>query len=200
VRRSLSRVVLLVVLSVVAASACGVDRTPLFAGAAGDASGSGGIGSTGGAGGSGGFSATGGVGGVGGSGGFSATGGIGGMGGIGGVSDAAIDAGPIGYEPGKVGAPCTADMECMANGASRTCLSEYVLQPALILPGGYCTTLCDVGLMCEAGSACITIPLGFSVVFACMRECRSNSDCRQAEGYTCNQPFTSNTSVCSLAN
>lgn len=188
----MGRLLHVVVLAVAMASACSVDRSPLLTGNAGDGSGNGGIGSIGG------------TAGTGGSGGFSATGGVGGsagLGGIGGnVSDAAIDAGPIGYEPGKVGAPCTGDGQCMASGASRTCLSEYVLQPALVLPGGYCTTLCDVGLMCELGSTCITIPLGFSVVFACMRQCRSNSDCREAEGYTCNQPFTSNTSVCSLAN
>lgn len=152
-------------------------------------SGSGGVGSTGGTGGIGGFGATGGVGG---SAGFGAVGG--------GTSDAAVDAGPLGYQPGKVGAPCQENTDCEADRVSRTCLSEYVLQPALILPGGYCTTLCDAGLMCEVGSACIAIPLGFSVVFACMRECQSNSDCRQAEGYTCNQPFTSATRVCSLAN
>ncbi len=113
--------------------------------------------------------------------------------------DASIDAGPLGYEPGRIGAPCMASTDCEADRVSRTCISQYALQPALVLPGGYCTTLCDLGLACEPGSTCITIPT-FPPVFACMRECTVNEQCRVAEGYSCNKPFTSTVSVCSLAN
>ena len=80
---------------------------------------------------------------------------------------------------------------------SRTCFTETYFAPLLTLPGGYCANLCELSGACEPGSVCITIPT-FPPVPVCMRSCRGDTDCRVAEGYSCNQPFTSTSSVCSL--
>jgi hypothetical protein len=37
-------------------------------------------------------------------------------------------------------------------------------------------------------------------VLVCMRDCTFDSQCRVADGYSCNKPFTSMKSVCSLRN
>jgi hypothetical protein len=163
------------------------------AGVSVDAGGFGGSGATSGVGAFGGSAGTGGVGAVGG------TGGVGAFGGTGGGGFSGGDAGILGYEPGAVGAPCTVDTECEAAQKSRTCFDETYFAPALTLPGGYCAELCDLSGICEIGAACIAIPtpVGFPVP-VCMRTCRSDTDCRVAEGYSCNQPFTSTSSVCSL--
>jgi hypothetical protein len=116
-------------------------------------------------------------------------------------ADAAADAAPQGYVPGSVGAPCTADAQCQAGLKMRTCFTESYFAPLLTLPGGYCGKLCDLSLSapCEPGAACITFPT-FPPVPVCMRACTVDNDCRVQDGYSCNKPFTSNTSVCSLRN
>ena len=119
----------------------------------------------------------------------------------GGSADGAIDAGPVGYEPGAVGAPCTVDSQCWANGRMSTCFSESYFAPLLTLPKGYCGKLCDLTAPapCETGAVCITIPT-FPPVPVCMRQCTRDHDCREQDGYSCNKPFTSTSSVCSLRN
>jgi hypothetical protein len=117
------------------------------------------------------------------------------------LADAAIDAAPQGYEPGKVGAPCGSEVDCTDDTMDRTCLSETQFAPLLTLPGGYCGKLCDPSLSmpCEAGAACITLPT-FPPILVCMRACSVDGDCRVQEGYSCNKPGTSSVSVCSLRN
>ena len=117
------------------------------------------------------------------------------------ILDAATDAPILGYEPGAIGAPCRGDNECQAGRTDRTCFTENYFAPLLTLPGGYCAKLCDLTASrpCEDGSSCITIPT-FPPVPVCMRGCRGDMQCRVDEGYSCNKPFTSGNSVCSLAN
>jgi hypothetical protein len=178
---------------------CSVDRAAIASdlrdassGGNGAFGGSGGFGATGGFGGAGGFGATGGFGGVGGAG---ATGGFGGV-----VGDAGVDAAVHGYVPGAVGAPCSVDGDCMAAGPQRSCFTENQFAPILTLPGGYCSNVCDIAAAqpCEPGAACIAIPIGGFPLLMCMRTCITADECRTQAGYSCNMPFTSNTSVCSL--
>jgi hypothetical protein len=118
------------------------------------------------------------------------------------AGDGSVDAGPLGYEPGAVGAPCTVDAQCQLDGTMRRiCLAQSYFEPLLTLPGGYCGKLCDPSLRapCESGAACITIPT-FPPIPACLRRCRMDTDCRVQAGYSCNKPFTSTESVCSLRN
>lgn len=119
------------------------------------------------------------------------------------VNDAAAasDAGPQGYEPGAVGAPCSDDHDCQLDRESRTCFSESYFAPLLTLPKGYCGKLCDLtaATPCELGAVCVTIPT-FPPIPACFRGCTSDADCRVQDGYSCNKPFTSTESVCSLRN
>jgi hypothetical protein len=117
-------------------------------------------------------------------------------------ADAASNPEPQGYRPGAVGAPCLADTDCDADRISRTCFTQDKLGGLVKLSGGYCGTFCDVaqGGTCEPGAVCITLPVLIAPVFACMRPCMVDTDCRVAEGYSCNKPGTSNDKVCSLRN
>lgn len=114
------------------------------------------------------------------------------------TSDAALDGSTV-HAVAAPGAPCTTDAECSSPGVNRTCVAENALAPLLVLPGGYCSQFCDSGLACEPGATCVVIPIGFSALFVCMEACTTDTDCRVAEGYTCNMAL-SDTPVCSLPN
>ncbi|HEX2676330.1 MAG TPA: hypothetical protein VHM19_06810 [Polyangiales bacterium] len=115
--------------------------------------------------------------------------------------DASLDAAAQGYVPGRVGAPCTSDNDCRLDGTNRICFTESYFAPLLTLPGGYCGKLCEASQThpCEDGAVCITFPT-LPPIFACMRACTASSECRMAEGYSCNKPGTSQSMVCSLPN
>jgi hypothetical protein len=199
---------LLLLLLCAASSGCSLDRSP---GGAAARAGAGGVGASSGTGGgagaagqppdAGNLAGSGGLGGQAGGGGLDARVPDGSSADAGSRLDAAVEAGPLGYKPGSIGAPCGVDNECGAGGMSRTCFTENYFAPLLSLPGGYCGKLCDlVGpVPCEPGASCITFPT-FPPVLICMRACNRDDDCRIQAGYSCNKPFTSTVSVCSLAN
>jgi hypothetical protein len=80
---------------------------------------------------------------------------------------------------GNVGAACTSRGDC--TGSADTCIPE---QPG-ILPGGYCTTVCDPAdeASCPTGSTCIEIGMGQAF---CFQDCDPGASERQCrEGYGC---------------
>lgn len=83
-----------------------------------------------------------------------------------------------------VGDACTTQRECGAG----LCLNRD------FTPGGYCSTACVLGgTDCPAGSVCVDDAVGRNAP-ACLRSCRSASDCR--EGYVCRTERGSPTPVC----
>lgn len=84
---------------------------------------------------------------------------------------------------GNVGAACTSPSDC--TGAADTCIPE---QPDF-LPGGYCTTACDVAdaESCPVGSTCIEVGMGQAF---CFQECEPGATERQCRsGYGCATNF-----------
>lgn len=77
--------------------------------------------------------------------------------------------------PAGVGAACTDDAGC----AEGTCITT--------LPGGYCTRSGCTESECPSGSTCFQLSAGGS---ACFLDCTDASDCRVAEGYTCDADNT----------
>lgn len=76
-----------------------------------------------------------------------------------------------------IGAACTSASSC--NRAA--CITD--------LPGGYCTQeACDI-VGCPAGSSCWNLG-GQEQYFACLRDCAQPSECRTAQGYTCDSDQT----------
>lgn len=76
-----------------------------------------------------------------------------------------------------VGAACTSDAQCGENG---TCITD--------LPGGYCAIAgCSDAAPCPDGASCWGF--GESGNF-CIKDCTSGNECRQAEGYICDQDST----------
>lgn len=84
------------------------------------------------------------------------------------------DSGRIPPQGGAVGDPCTQQDDCQ-NG---TCLK---------LPGGYCTKSGCAETGCPEGSVCYSLEGGGS---ACFKSCAAPSECREAEGYTCDADNT----------
>lgn len=97
------------------------------------------------------------------------------------------------------GEPCTSDTMCRSTGGVGESLVPACLSDNGRFPGGYCVSYCNVppdGFWssdvlarsnCPVGSICLpaaSMPAG-EPFGACVRECRSDDDCRVAEGYYC---------------
>lgn len=94
----------------------------------------------------------------------------------------------------KIGDSCIQSTDCATNG-SRVCDTSQ--------PNGYCTVLGCVGDSCPNDAACILFqpsvpgcsyndyqaPARTGRVF-CLATCKSDSDCRQSDGYVCADPRT----------
>jgi len=83
------------------------------------------------------------------------------------------------------GAACTADADCrsgVCNAADSPGVGNY--------PGGYCVSYCakDDGL-CPGDGACLDV--GYAYIGVCFDGCGTNADCRQSDGYSC-QNFGAN--------
>lgn len=72
---------------------------------------------------------------------------------------------------GTVGAACSDDAECGANGL---CITS--------LPAGYCSIQCNAA-ECPGGSSCWNF--GDDVGAFCLKDCQSSGECRQGDGYIC---------------
>jgi kumamolisin len=90
----------------------------------------------------------------------------------------------------RIGDACSTNAQC-PTGAS--------CQTNMFLPGGYCTEICEPGMMtggcaCPSGSACQTIAKQFMPTSLCFFECHAQADCAR-NGYAC-QPEANGHSVC----
>jgi hypothetical protein len=100
-------------------------------------------------------------------------------------------AGLAGCAP-KVGDHCAQNTDCGTSG-NLLCDSS--------LPNGYCTQFNCTPNICQNSAACVAFGVNaggcpYDDYFApsrttrtfCMAQCHSNSDCRQSEGYVCDDP------------
>jgi hypothetical protein len=109
------------------------------------------------------------------------------------VTDGAVDLtdGAIPTRMGAVGAACASDADCTepAGGVCQSVVGSGRF--SYEFPGGYCSAMCTAGSgssECGAGADCFAVGFGgFGFAF-CAKVCRSDSDCRTAEGYTCQAP------------
>ena len=85
---------------------------------------------------------------------------------------------------GGIGSACTEDMDCF-NVGQGTCYTT--LQSGFVsytLPGGYCTKMCNANAStdeCGTGATCV----GMGSDAACVKTCGTNADCREDDGYGC---------------
>ena len=100
------------------------------------------------------------------------------------------DARPPG--PGQTGTPCALDDDCV--DPNTFCLLDANGSGWDTFPGGYCTIqFCAFGEACGEGGKCAPLP-GYGP--HCFVECTTNGDCREAEGYTCQQSMFIAESLC----
>lgn len=77
-----------------------------------------------------------------------------------------------------VGEPCATTVDC-GNNPRDACNNEA----GDGYPGGYCSMEpCDDVQICSPGATCVSRPFETP---ACMQSCKSDADCRVAEGYVC---------------
>lgn len=102
----------------------------------------------------------------------------------GGVADTAVttsDSGPDIILLGAVGDPCAGDEDCAL--PADLCLTGF--------PAGYCSASCDMNATapCGAFAACFCLRRGADgcLEAQCFRTCYAYSDCREAEGYVCEE-------------
>lgn len=97
---------------------------------------------------------------------------------------------------GYTGDSCHSSDECgCVPGAGRECLTN--LSGYVTFPGGYCSAACTSDSECGEGARCVAITTGHQM---CLKLCRSTSQCRMAEGYTCEPiPMSADTNTYCLA-
>ncbi len=83
--------------------------------------------------------------------------------------------------PGATGSPCTSDDDCVE--PNTLCLEAAAGSGWDAFPGGYCTHMgCTFGAACGTGGTCAPLPMYGP---HCFVTCTGDSECRTAEGYTC---------------
>lgn len=80
---------------------------------------------------------------------------------------------------GSIGDPCEHDFQC-GGGVMGSCGRNS--------PGGFCAMSCDTEHPCPDGMPCLA--------GACGRHCAEDTDCRVAEGFSCNEFFYPGHTVC----
>jgi hypothetical protein len=96
-----------------------------------------------------------------------------------GASDATRDA----RGTGRIGDPCTSDLDC-GEGAHPTCFVDHVSGlSAAATPGGYCSSPCGQGVADCGLDGGLCMWFGFTPQPTCFRSCGTASDCRA--GYSC---------------
>lgn len=134
--------------------------------------------------------------------------------------DAGMDAGDTVPPPDfTAGAACSTAADCGSNG-SGACLDGFehfaetfsvpgpqpIIQVGLRVPGGYCSNnfTCETDADCGPGGGCYKPIDGASdtgdlhsaaitdlnATGVCLKTCTASSDCRQADGYACEVPLT----------
>lgn len=90
---------------------------------------------------------------------------------------------------GEIGDPCSAHGDCIPPaGLTAECMTvigEGFLQ--VEFPGGYCSADCTPGEPdpCAPGGVCVDL----QIASKCLEPCQQNSDCRETEGYECDDPM-----------
>ncbi|HVZ73411.1 MAG TPA: MopE-related protein [Polyangia bacterium] len=75
------------------------------------------------------------------------------------------------------GATCTKNTDC----GTGFCMD----QTRFGWPGGFCSTLCDVGIPCQTGQACVSSPLS-GTFGSCLAQCATDADCAAVrDGFVC---------------
>jgi len=88
---------------------------------------------------------------------------------------------------GAIGDPCTDASDCAApQSLTADCMTAVAI---IQFKNGYCTASCTPPANndpdpCGAGAICS----GFSGQGKCFKTCSGDEDCRQADGYTCQDP------------
>jgi len=84
---------------------------------------------------------------------------------------------------GAIGAPCSANTECAANGNDPLCLAEQLTG----WQDGYCAEFCDLAANdCASGASCVDMGLPSGNGY-CLDQCATSADCRP--GYSCDASF-----------
>lgn len=93
---------------------------------------------------------------------------------------------------GVVGDPCASDGDCGGiPSAEAFCLTS--VGGYISFPGGYCSSYCTDDGPCGAGAVCVVM-YSYGI---CMQPCTSDTECRTAEGYTCNAiPYVTDAPYC----
>lgn len=95
---------------------------------------------------------------------------------------------------GIVGDPCGGDDDCTSTvGTDPYCLEEITTGGGTLeFPNGYCTASCTRdGGECGSGAVCERMGGGGSPR-RCFKECTDDADCRETEGYICNEFWSGN--------
>ena len=107
--------------------------------------------------------------------------------------DSAGADGAHGY--GDIGSPCASNADCTVVPGSECFLTiGGGPVPSITFPGGFCSKACDASsseLQCGARGSCASTQLSdgkTSVTLTiCTVTCAKDDECRQADGYQCNQ-------------
>jgi hypothetical protein len=83
----------------------------------------------------------------------------------------------------NVGGPCTKHSNCTASTGVHNpfCFDEADEG----YPNGYCSHFCDPTVVNDCGATAICVPNGPDSANVCMKTCTTDSQCRAAEGYFC---------------
>ncbi len=95
---------------------------------------------------------------------------------------------------GIVGDPCGIDGDCTSTvGTDPFCLDEVTTGDGTIeFPNGYCSASCTRdGDECGEGAVCERLG-GYGSPRMCFKECTDDTDCRDSEGYVCNEFWSGN--------
>jgi hypothetical protein len=108
------------------------------------------------------------------------------------VSDAAGDC--VARSTGVVGEACAVEADCSGVPAASDaviCFTELTVPGTTLtvpFPCGYCTAMCTSDTECGGypNGVCAQDVFTGAIIRMCLKPCSTDSDCRDDEGYTCN--------------
>jgi hypothetical protein len=108
-----------------------------------------------------------------------------------------VETSPESSGSGNIGDPCTQDSDC---GVNQFCMkeSERMMFPfpnstGFGPPKGYCSQNCGMAQNCPSGSECYSLGAAAGI---CLKTCKNNADCRQSDGYNCENEPKSQKDLC----